>query len=385
MTDATREPNQPDAHYYGVSAGARYLNVALARALRDANAPLSLKIILSLQDIAGQSNALPGGNGPLVDAMAFPDRIVRFEAAFAVAGSLPQQSFQGQDRVVPLLAEALAQTGQPSVLIAAATQEQVNSLAEGLKAAGFAVSGGTSADSVMTAADTLPSVDVVLISDELPPAEVERLLSSHTQPMKVAGAVKLVMVKTDANPYEQRKNRDPMISTTRANDAAGLQPAIEEAHKRAGGLPMDQAVATKYATRAANLLAQLAISRGQVLDLIAAQPALLGALNDARPDIVKISGSVLGLLPSREAQTGLLTTASEEKTADDVKISLYKSLATNAKFFGNLLDAAQIQALTKVVSDAQNLEVRSAAAEAHGALNLPADEAKSLIVKQSKT
>jgi hypothetical protein len=68
-----------------------------------------------------------------------------------------------------------------------------------------------------------------------------------------------------------------------------------------------------------------------------------------------------------------------------VKISLYNSLATNAKFFGNLLDPQQVQSLQKTVDEAQNLEVRSAAAEAHGALNLPADQAKGLIVEQSQT
>ena len=97
-----------------------------------------------------------------------------------------------------------------------------------------------------------------------------------------------------------------------------------------------------------------------------------------------LGGSVLGLLNDRDAQSGLLQTAQDEKTADDVKISLYNSLATSAKFFGNLLDGTQIDSLQKTVSATPNLEVRSAAAEAHGALNLPADQAKSLILEQSR-
>src|SRR5262249_14840782 len=77
-TDPTRAPDQPNAHYYGVSAGAKYLNSALARALKDRSSQVAYRIILSLQQIAGQSNALPNGNGPLIDAMAYPDRVVRF-------------------------------------------------------------------------------------------------------------------------------------------------------------------------------------------------------------------------------------------------------------------------------------------------------------------
>ena len=382
--DPTRAENQPDAHYYGVSAGAQYLNAALARALNDYNSQVSFKVIRSLQQIAGHSNVLPGGIVPLVDAMSYPDRVVRFEAAFAVAGARPQQSFQGQDRVVPLLAEAIAQTGQQTVLVAVPTQDQFNSLAEGLKGQGFVVAGGTDAGSAMTAAEQLAGVDVILVSEELPPVEVDRLLNARGQSAKLAGAARLVMVQTGASQYEQRKAQDRMLNTTQARDAAALKPAIDEARQRASSLPVDAAVATQYATRAGELLRQLAISRGQVLDISVAQTTLLNALNDPRPEIVKLAGSVLAMLNAREAQIGLATVAGDEKTADDVKISLYRSLAESAKFHGNQLDAQQVEALTKVVAEAQNLEVRSAAAEAHGALNLPADQAKSLIVKQAK-
>ena len=170
---------------------------------------MALKVVKSLQEIAGQSNALPGGNGPLIDAMAFPDRVVRFESAFAVAGSLPQQPFTGQNRVVPLLAEALSQTGVPSVLLAAANQEQFNAMAEALKGIGYQVAGGTTADATIASANSLAAVDVVLISDEMAPAEIDRLIASNAQPTKVAGAAKLVMVKTDASPYEARKTNEP--------------------------------------------------------------------------------------------------------------------------------------------------------------------------------
>jgi len=383
-TDPTREPNQPDAHYYGVQAGAQYLNAALNRALTDRNAPVALKVILALQGIAGRENALPGGRGPLVDAMAYPDRIIRFESAFAVASALPQQAFEGKDRVVPLLAEALAQTGQSSVLIAAPAQETINALSDGLKAAGYTVAGGTSADAVATAANEVNSVDVVVITDDLPQPEVERLLNGRNQPAKLAGAAKLVIVKSEASPFANRAQSDPMISTTQAREAAALKPAIDQARTRAGGLPVDPSVATKYATRAGVLLAQLAISNTNVFDLSVAEPALLSSLTDGRPDIVKLGGNVLAYVNTTNGQAGLLTIGADDKTAEDVKVSLLKSLSTNAKYFGSKLEPQQVETLSKLVEGAPNLEVRSAAAEAHGALNLPPDQAKALILKQAK-
>jgi hypothetical protein len=107
-------------------------------------------------------------------------------------------------------------------------------------------------------------------------------------------------------------------------------------------------------------------------------------LNDVRPEVVTAAGAVLGVIDSRQAQPALLDKAVQDETDDAVRIALYRSLASSAKFFGNRLNEQQVAALQQTVNEAQNLEVRSAAAEAHGALNLPADQAKQLITRQAR-
>jgi hypothetical protein len=121
-----------------------------------------------------------------------------------------------------------------------------------------------------------------------------------------------------------------------------------------------------------------------VLDLKAAEQQVLAALNDGRPDVVKAAGGVLAHLDSNVGQSALLTAVMNDKTADDVKVSLLKSLATSAKWYGNRLNGQQVQTLDKLVDSAANQDVKNAAGEARGALNLPADQAKTLIVNQSK-
>ena len=106
-------------------------------------------------------------------------------------------------------------------------------------------------------------------------------------------------------------------------------------------------------------------------------------MEDSRPEIVKLAGEGLALLNNDDAQKGILLKATTDGTADDVKISLFKSLATSAKFFGNKLDAGQVESLDHVVGEAKTPEVQSAAAEARGALNLPSDIAKKLILDQA--
>jgi hypothetical protein len=383
-TDATRPANYPSGHYWGVEAGAKYLNMALARAIKDHNSAVAFRSIRSLQGIVGQSNLFTAGK-PLIDAMQFPDRTVRYEAAFAMAAALPSEPFEGSQRVVPLLAEALSQTGQPSVLVVQPTQDAVNKLVADLKKSGFAAAGATTAESAIAISETLLAVDAIIVSEDLGLGKIDQLFNSASENARLAGAARLVMTKTAASVFETRKVNDPMLSTSTATDAAGLKPAIDQARQKAGSLPLDSKLATDYATRAGGLLIKVGLARQQIYPLAPAKQSLLSALSDSRPEIVKLAGQVLGHLNDKDSQLGLLSAAADDKTADDVKISLYKSLATNAKFYGNLLESSQLQTLDATVAGATNLDVRSAAAEARGALNLPSDQAKSLVVKQSKT
>jgi hypothetical protein len=278
------------------------------------------------------------------------------------------------------LAEAVSQTGQPSVLVVLPTQEAVNNVVQPLKAAGFIATGATNAAGALAASANVPAIDVVILSEELPQLETESLLGLISRSPKLRAAGKLVITASTASQWEARKASDPTISTTTSSDAKSLQDAVGRARDATGALPLDPTLATEYATRAGELIKRLAISRGQVLDLTPARSTLLGALEDARPEIVKLAGEGLALMNNDDAQKGLLLKATTEGVADDIKVSLFKSLAVNAKFFGKKLDDSQVAALDTVVSGATNADVKNAAAEARGALDLPSDQARKLIL-----
>ena len=381
--DPTRAADEPTPHYYNVSEGVKYLNLVLDRSLKD-NTPQSpavaLAAIKSLQEIVGQSNMFTGARGqPLVEAMRYSDRQVRFEAAFAIAAALPQQPFQGQDRVVPLLGEAVSQSGTPGVLIVASDNDRTRLAAE-LK--GYQVAGGASPTAALAEAASIPAVDVILMSEDLGNVEIDRVIDMASQNPRLERAAKLIIVHSLASPWARMAITDPTINYTQATGGPPLAAAIEAARKRAGGLPMDEKVATDFALRAANLLSKLAISRGQVLNLSVAEPTLLAALGDKRPQVATAVGEAVALLNTRQSQSALADRAGDANTPPDVRISFYKSLATSAKFYGNRLSPNQIADLQQVVMGEKNLDIRSAAAEARGALNLPAQDAKALIVQR---
>lgn len=390
LGDAGVDPinkGKPSAHFYGVASGVQYLNQVLERTMRDRNAAVSLKALKSVEEIAGQANLYSEEPQPLLKAMNYPDRLVRFEAAIAAGSALPQKGFAGQEQVVPILAEAIAQTGKASALVLAGSQDSYNKLVEQLKAAGYACGGAITPEAAITSASTLPAVDVVVIDttsgvDEATTEKMLGLVGASNRLSQLARVIIAPSVK--GNHFAPMSIGNPLINVTTAKEGAALAPVLQKARERSGALPLDEKTAQAYSLRSAELLGKLAISRGQVLNLLDAQPTLLGALEDPRLDVAKACAYTLGLLDSKETQPALVGKGADDKTPDDVKIASLKAGTTSARFFGNRLDAGQVDALRKVTETVQNPDVKNAAAEFLGALNLPSEQSKALIVSQSR-
>ena len=227
------------------------------------------------------------------------DRQVRFEAAFAIAAALPQKSFSGQDMVVPLLAEAVTQSGMPGVLIVAPQSDRA-AIASELK--NYTSAGGNDAAAAIAESAQVPAIDVILMSEDLGNPEVSHVIDLASQNPRLARTAKLVIVHSLASPWARMSLNDPTLSFTQATGGESLVNAIEQARKKAGGLGMDAKSASDFSLRAAHLLARLAISRGQVLNLNVAEPMLLSALGDSGPEVVQAVGDAVALIGSPRSQ-----------------------------------------------------------------------------------
>jgi hypothetical protein len=384
-SDPARGDRSP-AHYYNVSLGVDRLNNVLARALRDRNTDVALKAIRSLQGVVGQSNMFPGdtqGGTPLTDALRFPDRTVRYEAAMAIASSLPQQPFNDQQRVVPLLAEAVSQSGKPNVLLVVKNEGERSRLAGELK--NYGTAGGVGAVGALAEERSLPSVDAIVVAADVADEEIDTLVAESRRNPKLERTPKVIIRNHGGGKWPKEAINDPAITVIRDGAGEGLVQGIEQARTKSGGLPLDEAVATDFALRASNLLSRLAISRGQVLDLSPALTTLLGSLSDPRPEIAKAVGDTVALIQSPQVQPALLDRAQDGQTAEEVRSGLYRSLATSAKFYGRQISDQQVGALRQTVASEPSQDVRSAAAEALGALNAPIENVAQLITEGPKS
>jgi hypothetical protein len=260
-----------DALVYATTAGVEYLHQALARAVRDKNAYVALGVIEALGTTAGEKSLLYqiGPAQPLVQALTFDNRMVRYSAAIAIGAAGPRERFAESILVTANLAEALGQTRRPA-----------------------------------------------------------------------------------------------------AEDAEGW----------------NEQIADSYALRAAEALLKLAQTRNPVIDLSAAQNALVSAVSDERSRIQILAGQTLAHLDSPGAQRAIAAMALDTNNALDVQIPAFDSLATSAKLNANMLPENAIDAIYELISsDETDPDLRSAAAAAYGTLNLPSRKVKDLILDQAKS
>ncbi len=102
-----------DAMTYATTAGPEYLHQALGRALKEGNAFVALGIVEALAANAGEKSLLyrVGTDQPLVTAMNFSDKSVRYSAAIALGLAGPMIDFTGSELIVENLAAAITETG----------------------------------------------------------------------------------------------------------------------------------------------------------------------------------------------------------------------------------------------------------------------------------
>ncbi len=166
---------------------------------------------------------------------------------------------------------------------------------------------------------------------------------------------------------------------------------LAEALARGGAQPPAQTdkqgspeLAEAYALRSVQAMLGLAVSHNPVIDLSAALPALTGATKDSRPEIRVLAGQVLAHLSSPDAQRAIATMAMDAANDVNVRTAAFGSLVNSAKLNGNMLPDAGVGDIYRIISATDtDPALRAAAAAAYGALNLPSQKVKNLILDQA--
>jgi HEAT repeat protein len=384
VTDPSKLPTAQDADFYAKAAGPVYMNPVLARALDDHDSALALRAVTALEATGGVSGLVANADSPLVRALSHPDRAVRFKAAFALARANPLSQFPSFFRVVPILCEAISSSATPSVLLVVADDTMRNAVTDALRSSDvhYTVYAGNTISTALQQAQRAPAFDVVIMPDS---ADVSRIAEMGRTDYRLTGVPVLVTAKADdltnvKNKYSQGKG---YVAIDVASDAETITAALNKARADMGVTPLSPEALDAMSMTALHLLDTLAADHRSIYNIGEATTTLVDALKDKRPEVVTTAAAVIGKLNNPEAQRALAAVAlSDGETA--LRATFFHCLAESAKRTGNALDGAQVSALIKVVTTGDDVKLRTAAAEALGALNVPSNQASTLIRQQTR-
>ena len=84
-----------------------------------------------------------------------------------------------------------------------------------------------------------------------------------------------------------------------------------------------------------------------------------------------------------DAQRGIAKVATDEANDEDIRIPAFNDLSASLRRFGNQLTDDLVESVIQVVTSKGTPELLDAAAQALGAMNLPSEKVKSLIMQTS--
>lgn len=395
--DGTRPGDYPRSIYFARAAGPMYNHMVLARAFTDRDPGVALGAIAALSETAG-APSLVGTEDlkqALASSLAFPSRQVRIKAALALGRALPAMSFPGAENVIPVLCEALAQSGRQSALIVDPDVDAANRMQALLRAVGFDCAVGPNLNSAREAARKvgITSYDLILLATDIEKPDVLTAVNDLRRDLPTAATPVLVVVK----------NGQLSRATTAARAAAGVEVLpgeitelgdpvviqqqmtnrVARASQALGMSPLGRELAMSLALQSADVLRLIAESNLKVFDVAKAEPALIGATQSDSEVLRVRAAHALALLGSSAAQEALAVAALNDVRRHEERIVVFGSLAESARRNGNLItDADLVQRLIEFTLTESDLVLRAAASRALGALNLPSNKASEIIRRQ---
>jgi len=382
--DANQPAVFPRALYFTQTAGAGFAHRVLARAVQDSDTAVALGAIEALRITAGESSLVGTEDikQPLVQALRFPDALVRIRAALALGTALPRSAFADSQFVMPVLTGAVTLTGREQVLVVDPDQSNLNRVVDAIRTAGRSVIGETTLYRALERARMeFQTLGAMFISTDVSEPELATALMQFRSEFVYSKTPVVVLTKPrDALLAEDVAARDGFVELVdAAADDADLEDALARVWSKAGLARIDDDTAMSIAMEAIETLRRIAVDGRTVYDVGVAEAALISALSSTNETLQTAAASVLALIPTSSAQQPVAALALDDANSESLRLSSFASLSESAKSHGNLLSGDQVTELIRIARDEPDLTMRTAASQALGALNLAPNRASEII------
>jgi HEAT repeat protein len=366
--------------FYATVFGTEVCLDVLGVAIDSLDTPLVRDAMVALAGTTGGGNLFPGGAGrqPLLEALQYPDRRVRYEAALILGQALPSQAFSGDYAVVGLLASAVRTGNRVFALVIAPDEEDRRVRGNQLEDLGFDIAGsGPGVVAVGAAIAEAIGIDLVLIKKSSADDARQTVADLRARTKTSATPVVVLADRVEFPDLKQNFATDAWVQVVPSNvigEAFGA--SIDTLMERASGGRLTEAESEAYAIDALSALRDIAISNSPVYDIGDAAPALIDAMETRSGGTLLLVADILAVIDSDDAQRTLFSAALA--ATGDEQIELLDRVAVSVKRYGDRTEPHHVDALLDLVKQASG-ELAEAAARIHGALNLPTDAALELI------
>ena len=372
--------NRYSPAFYATVYGTAICLDVLGMAIDSLDTPLVRDAIAALAQTTGGANlfGLASGRQPLLESLRYPDRRVQYEAALTLGRALPDQPFPGDTSVVPALASAVRTGGASYAVVIAGDEEDRRVAASRLESIGFTIVGtGPALRGLEVEITQAVGVDLVVVDVSSAQTAIQSVADVRILARTAAAPVLLVSSAVDATRLKPQFRDDvrTAVFIARAADDA-FAAAVDQLMRRATGGRMTDAEADAYAIEALAALRDIAIAANSTYDVSDAETSLLEAIDGRSGGTRLLVAEILALIDSDRAQRKLFDAALSSTGGEQIELLMH--VAESVKRFGDRAEQRHVDALLQVVANSSGATAE-AAAQVHGALNLPSETAIQLI------
>lgn len=375
------------ASYFGIAVGPEIDQLVLRRGIDSRDTPLVRSAIDAIAKTAGP-RSLWGqevdGRYPLLESLGYQNRRVQFETALALGNAQPAESFDGSERVIPLLASAVKDAAaRYAVVLTGDDRESYDQYRGSLEKLGFTVLPPAPEGFGQLEAAIAESVSIdLIVSAQGYDDTLLSIESARTDNKMSVAPVLALMGPEDLIAMERQYGRDQTVSVRRrAIRSDAFDHSVESLLEVASGGPISLDEADEYASRAIEVLRNLAISNNQVLNISDAASILIDVLKQVDGFTLLDIAEIISYMPQDKAQQAIMDKALEKDA--EIQIELLTALSDSGKRFGNQLNNRQIRRLIEL-AQSDNQELAAAAAATMGALGVDNDSLLQLIFSANR-
>jgi hypothetical protein len=367
--------------FFATASGPSICSEVLSMALDARDTALVRDAIAVIgQTASGAMMTMPSGRAPMIEALGYSDRRVRLDAALAIAGSNPKQSFPGDFSIVPTLASAISESGTIRAAVVGGSIDERQAIGQQLSSAGFvSVASGDGFDALEVDVVKANGVDLVVVRGALDQLRegVARVRASG-----LTGASPVLVISNaleEANVRSAFRDDRSVVVWTEGSTSDSFQNAAKLAMTTMSGSVMDESESAEYAIRAVDALRGLAYGGTKTFNVLDAEPALLQALATKQGGMKIAVAEVLAIMATPAALSNLVDAALAASGEEQIALCDLASLA--AKASGGKADDRQLSALRDLIGASEGA-LADAAGRLHGSLDAGSAQAVQLITAE---